>query len=91
MGRLDGKNVIITGAAQGMGAIHARQCISEGANVVLTDLQAEAGEKLASELGDQGRTLAPQERHGRAQQDFPGIPIREFGAVHGLGARTALR
>jgi len=52
MGQLDGKSIIITGAAQGMGAIHARRCVEEGARVVLTDLQAEEGEKLAVELGD---------------------------------------
>ncbi len=52
MGQLDGKSIIITGAAQGMGAIHARRCVEEGARVVLTDLQAEEGEKLAAELGD---------------------------------------
>ena len=52
MGNLDGKHVIITGAAQGMGAVHARRCVEEGARVLLTDLQTEAGEKLANELGE---------------------------------------
>ena len=52
MGQLDGKTVIITGAAQGMGAVHARRCVEEGARVVLTDLQADAGQALAAELGD---------------------------------------
>lgn len=52
MGQLDGKFVIITGAAQGMGAVHARRCVEEGARVLLTDLQAEAGEKLAASLGE---------------------------------------
>ena len=31
MGLLDGKNIVITGAAQGMGAEHARRCVAEGA------------------------------------------------------------
>ena len=57
MGQLDGKHVIITGAAQGMGAVHARRCVEEGAQVLLTDLQAEAGEKLANELGANARFL----------------------------------
>ena len=55
MGQLDGKHVIITGAAQGMGAIHARRCVEEGARVLLTDLQVEPGEKLAAELGEAAR------------------------------------
>lgn len=50
-GRLDGKIAIITGAAQGMGAEHARVFVAEGARVVLTDLQEETGKALAAELG----------------------------------------
>lgn len=51
MGRLSGKIAIITGAAQGMGEAHARVFVREGANVILTDINAEGGQKLADELG----------------------------------------
>jgi len=51
MARLNGKVAIITGAAQGMGEAHARRFIAEGANVVLTDVNARAGEALATSLG----------------------------------------
>ena len=40
MARLQGKVIIITGAAQGMGETHARLCIAEGAKVVLTDINS---------------------------------------------------
>ena len=52
MGKLDGKVAIITGAAQGMGAAHARVFASEGAKVVLTDLQESEGRALADEIGN---------------------------------------
>ncbi|MDN3427453.1 glucose 1-dehydrogenase [Microbacterium sp. APC 3898] len=52
MARLAGKVAIITGAAQGMGASHAKKFIDEGAKVVLTDLNEEKGQALASELGE---------------------------------------
>lgn len=50
--RLDQKVAIITGAAQGMGAEHARRFIAEGAKTIFTDINAEAGAALEAELGD---------------------------------------
>ncbi|MBM7699706.1 glucose 1-dehydrogenase [Kurthia huakuii] len=52
MARLEGKVAIITGAAQGMGAAHAKLFIEEGAKVVLTDLNEEKGQQTTAELGD---------------------------------------
>lgn len=52
MSRLDGKVAIITGASQGMGEAHARRFVAEGAKVVMTDINDEAGEKIAAELGE---------------------------------------
>lgn len=52
MGRLNDKVAIITGASQGMGEEHARAFVAAGAKVILTDINAEAGEKLAASLGD---------------------------------------
>lgn len=51
MARLQDKVIIITGAAQGMGETHARLCIDAGAKVVLTDINSEKGQALATELG----------------------------------------
>jgi 3alpha(or 20beta)-hydroxysteroid dehydrogenase len=50
MARLSGKIAIVTGGA-GMGEAHARLFIKEGARVVLTDVNEEAGMALADELG----------------------------------------
>ena len=52
MGKLDGKVAIITGSAQGMGASHARKFVEEGAKVVITDINLEASQQLADELGE---------------------------------------
>lgn len=52
MGKLDGKVALITGAAQGMGAAHARVLAAEGAKVVLTDVQENEGLALAASIGD---------------------------------------
>lgn len=45
------KVFIVTGGASGLGAGTARMLVAEGAKVVLADVQDEAGEKLAAELG----------------------------------------
>ena len=50
-GRLAGKVAIVTGAARGMGASHARRFVAEGAKVVLTDMREQEGRALAAELG----------------------------------------
>lgn len=49
--RLAGKTAIVTGTSQGMGAAHARAFVAEGANVVMTDINAKAGHALAETLG----------------------------------------
>jgi len=48
--RLAGRTALITGAAMGMGAAHAREFATEGAEVVLTDVADEPGQALANEL-----------------------------------------
>jgi 3alpha(or 20beta)-hydroxysteroid dehydrogenase len=57
MGRVSGKVVIVTGAARGMGAAHARMLIAEGAKVMLTDVLDVEGEATAKALGGNARYL----------------------------------
>lgn len=52
MGKLQDKVVIITGGAQGMGELHAKKAISEGAKVVITDINDELGKQTAQSLGN---------------------------------------
>ena len=47
-GRLQGKVAVITGAASGIGEVCARLFVAEGAQVVMTDLNVEAGEAVAA-------------------------------------------
>jgi len=50
--RLEGKVAVITGAASGFGREAARRFVAEGARVVLGDIQDDAGQAVAAELGD---------------------------------------
>lgn len=54
--RLRGRVAIITGAGQGIGAATARLFASEGARVVVAELNPEAAERTATELRNAGHT-----------------------------------
>ncbi len=54
MGKLEGKVAVITGAASGMGAATARLFASEGARVLVTDMNETKGQEVAEELGANG-------------------------------------
>ncbi|KIF78447.1 3-alpha-hydroxysteroid dehydrogenase [Streptomyces sp. 150FB] len=51
MNRVQGKTAIVTGGASGIGAATARTLAAEGADVVIGDINTEAGNTLAGELG----------------------------------------
>lgn len=53
--QLEGKVAIVTGGAAGFGEGIVRLFVSEGARVIIADLDAAKGEKLAAELGDRTR------------------------------------
>ena len=50
MNRFEGKIAIVTGAAGGIGEAYARALASEGASVVVADVDAERGEKTAADI-----------------------------------------
>ena len=54
MGKLDGKVAVITGAASGMGAATAQLFASEGARVLVTDMNEAKGQDVAERLGPNG-------------------------------------
>lgn len=53
-GRLDGRTILITGAARGIGEACARRLAATGGRLVLADLDGPGVEKLAAELGQVG-------------------------------------
>lgn len=84
MGRLDGKVAIVTGASQGMGAAHARLFVDEGAQVVLTDINAEAGAALAHDLGEQASFIAHDVSDWQGWQTVVSHATKRFGPVNVL-------
>ena len=90
MGQLDGKRIIITGAAQGMGAVHARLFVEAGARVLLTDLQTEAGAKLANELGKNAHFVAQDVTKESDWETVVGEAKKRFGGIDGLVNNAAI-
>lgn len=54
MGKLDGRSIVITGAARGIGAGVAQRLGAEGASVCVADLNGEGAEKVAGGIRDAG-------------------------------------
>lgn len=50
---LAARTAIVTGAAQGIGAAHVRALVGAGADVLVTDVLDEPGQRLCEELGAQ--------------------------------------
>ena len=81
MGRVSGKVVVVTGAARGMGATHARRMIEEGARVMLTDVLDQQGEEMARTLGADASYLHLDVTKEAAWQHSIAETERIFGPV----------
>ena len=58
MAKFTDRTAIVTGAAQGIGEAYARALASEGANVVIADLNTELGEQVAKQIVADGGSAA---------------------------------
>ena len=81
---LKGSVFVVSGGGSGLGAATARMVVEAGGRVVLADVNVEAGEVLAAELGTQAlfvRTDVTQEASAR---DAFAVAVNAFGGVRGL-------
>jgi len=78
MGMLDGKAVMITGAASGIGRATALKAHVEGAKLLLADVNDGAGEALAAEIGGDGGTAT-----------YTHCNVTDEGSVEAAVAKTA--
>ncbi|WP_432143043.1 SDR family NAD(P)-dependent oxidoreductase [Streptomyces sp. bgisy084] len=85
MGKLDGRVVIVTGAARGQGEQEARLFVAEGAKVVLGDVLDAQGEALAKELGEGAARYVPLDVTREADwQAAAAVAKDTFGKIDGL-------
>lgn len=85
MDRVKGKKALVTGAAQGLGAAIAARLATEGAKVLLTDIDAQAVETRADELNGRLAGCAFSAGHDVAEQSdwqsVISIAERELGGI----------
>jgi 3alpha(or 20beta)-hydroxysteroid dehydrogenase len=84
MGRVDGKVVLISGGARGMGAAHARMLVAEGAKVVIGDILDEEGKALADDIGEAARYVHLDVTDFDQWQAAVSTATQEFGLLNGL-------
>ena len=78
------KVFVVTGGGSGLGAATARALVEAGASVVLADLNREAGEQLAAELGDKARFVETDVANEASAVNAIQAAISAFGGLQGL-------
>lgn len=79
MGQLVGKVAIITGAGSGFGTGMAEAYVREGAKVIVADINAEAGERVAKSLGANAKAVTTDVANGASVQAMVQACVESFG------------
>ena len=82
MKSLENKVALITGGASGIGKSCAELFIREGAKVCITDLNEEAGNKLATELGEHAMFVKADASSIDDNKMIVEKTVEKFGALH---------
>jgi NAD(P)-dependent dehydrogenase (short-subunit alcohol dehydrogenase family) len=91
MGRLSGRSVIVTGAAQGIGAAYAKAIAAEGGNVTVSDIVApDATVNAIREAGGQAVGVVCNIIDAEGVARMVGAAEEAFGGVQGLVNNAAL-
>ncbi|MHB8491756.1 MAG: SDR family NAD(P)-dependent oxidoreductase [Solirubrobacteraceae bacterium] len=81
MGVLDGKSAIVTGSARGIGRATAELLASEGAQVLINDLDADLAAQTAGEIDGQTAVFAGDLTKGDAPDRLVQSAIDAFGKI----------
>ncbi|WNJ82188.1 glucose 1-dehydrogenase (plasmid) [Cedecea neteri] len=84
MTSLNGKTIIVTGAANGIGRAEAELLARSGANVVFTDLDVANGTSAAEAFGDQAIFVRHDVSSASDWEQVIAATIERFGRLDGL-------
>jgi 3-oxoacyl-[acyl-carrier protein] reductase len=91
--RLEGKVAVVTGAGRGIGEAYAKGLAAEGAAVVVAELDAEAGERVAGEIaaaGGRAVAVATDVADEASTQAMGQAAVDAFGGVDVLVNNAAI-
>ena len=81
---IQGRTFFVTGGGSGLGAATARRLAQEGANVLIADVDEEAGEDLAADIGDGASFARADVTDEESTQGALAAALDAFGGLHGL-------
>lgn len=93
MGRFDGKTIVVTGGASGIGAATCRLVAQDAARVACVDLDGEAAERLAESLRQDGHRAIGVAADVAGEADLERMAqtvVAKFGSIDGLYANAGI-
>lgn len=88
--RFDGKVALITGAASGIGAATARRFASEGARVIIADINEAGARKVAEEIGPAAVAVSADVSEPKEVEAMIGVAVEAFGRLDVLHNNATL-
>ncbi len=82
--RVENGTFFITGGGSGLGAATAEVLAEAGANVLLADVNEDAGERLASKIGDRARFVRTDVTDEASVRHALGSAVEVFGSLEGV-------
>jgi NAD(P)-dependent dehydrogenase (short-subunit alcohol dehydrogenase family) len=89
-GRLSGKIILVTGAAQGFGKGIAQEMHREGASVVIADLNGAKAKAVAEELGERALSVTVDVANEQSVADMVAKAVERFGGLDVLIANAGV-
>jgi NAD(P)-dependent dehydrogenase (short-subunit alcohol dehydrogenase family) len=82
--RVDGRTVLVTGGASGLGGATVDMIVGSGGRAVIVDVNEQAGSAKAAALGDRVRFVRADVTSETDVQRAVDTAVRELGGLHGV-------
>ena len=82
--KIQGKVIVVTGGASGLGAATATHLVEQGAKVILVDMNQEQGNALQQQLGEQAEFVQLDVTDEQAVEAFFNHVENKYGLLNGL-------